>query len=76
MIACPKCDKSFKNEMALRMHNNRVHSKGFNKKMSVAIKSAKRKYPKRSKLSLEDAVIVLKAKRDGFNEVINLLESL
>lgn len=36
----------------------------------------KRKYTKRSKLTLADAIIALRVKRDSFDEVINLLEEL
>ena len=29
-LPCPKCDRTFKNAFALRMHNVRTHGKGWN----------------------------------------------
>jgi hypothetical protein len=82
MNECPKCNKSFESERALSMHKMRVHTRVGKNSSKLGVKARRKnmknghKHPTAQQLTLSDAIIVLKAKRDGFNEVINLFEGM
>ena len=73
MFKCtePGCKKKFKREQDVKMHWKKVHS------IKIPIVYGKKQgHPKKNKLTLSDAIVALKVKRDSFDEVITLLEGL
>ena len=76
MFKCtePSCKKEFKREQDVKMHWQKVHSVKVPFKISKNGK--KRGRPRKNILTLADAVVALKVKRDSFDEVISLLEGL
>lgn len=79
MPHCDKCNKDFKRDQDLRMHDTKVHTR--KRKMKHA--SKKLKFFKGSRIpqlkrefSKADLVAVIKVKIDSLKDVLQMLENL
>lgn len=66
-FTCPVCKKEFETKFALMGHKNRLQHNS---------KGSKTKNKKSIGASLTDAILVLEAKRDHFDEIIKILRKL